>query len=176
MLWWAVLLLVAVGVIYVIVLLRRERGEDEGIADTVLTIPVKSRKFMTETELKFLALLEQALPELRFHAQVSMGALLEPSVKQFQKGSGYHSIRNRFNRKMIDFVGQCRQQGHVIVVIELDDASHDKKKDEDAKRDAMMGEAGYLTLRWDCRDNHDAVAIRTRVFEGYKAWASKANS
>ena len=40
----------------------------------------KSRIFLTPNEREFLQRLEQSVPELRFHAQVAMGALLEPAM------------------------------------------------------------------------------------------------
>lgn len=35
-----------------------------------------------------------------------------------------------------------------MVIIELDDHSHIGKKQEDAERDAMLNEAGYIVLRF----------------------------
>jgi hypothetical protein len=40
----------------------------------------KPKVLLTENELEFLGRLEAAMPEFRFCPQVSMGALLEPSV------------------------------------------------------------------------------------------------
>ena len=40
----------------------------------------KSKTFLTLNELEFLHRLEQSVPEMRFHAQVAMGALLEPAM------------------------------------------------------------------------------------------------
>ena len=35
-----------------------------------------------------------------------------------------------------------------MVIIELDDPSHIGKEQEDAERDAMLNEAGYIVLRF----------------------------
>jgi len=82
--------------------------------------------------------LTAALPECTVLAQVSFQALLDtPDL----------SSRNRFNRKTADFV-VCSKQLTPVAVIELDDASHNKKKAQDADRDAMLKNVGYQTLRY----------------------------
>lgn len=128
----------------------------------------QSRPFMTPNELEFLGRLEKAIPELRFHAQVSMGALLNPTANRYQKGSGYLAARNNFDRKIIDYVGQCRHTGNIIVVIELDDRTHNTQKD--VARDAMLHQAGYLTVRWNSRKKPDSDSIRQHVFDEYAKW------
>lgn len=173
MLWWAVLLLVVAALIYFVVSLWPKKQEEFPTVEGPVRLSLVQRAFMTPTELEFLKLLEQAVPSLRFHAQVSMGALLNVEAKRYAKGSV--ATRNTFDRKMVDFVGQCKQTGMVIVLIELDDPSHDrnKKKAEDAKRDEMLQKAGYFTIRWDCRDKHTPQSIQDRLFSSYKKWAEK---
>ena len=68
------------------------------------------------------------------------------------RGSGarpasWATARAKFNRKVTDFV-LLDEQLAVVVIIELDDHSHIGKKQEDAERDAMLNEAGYIVLRF----------------------------
>ena len=128
------------------------------------TPAVAMRPFMSGNELEFLGRIERALPEMRVHCQVAMGALLRPRVSE---GGGrrrrflYASIRARFDRKVVDYVLQDRATGRVVAVIELDDRTHVAARDR--KRDAMMRRAGYVTIRWDSRRKPKPPEIRKRV-------------
>lgn len=101
-------------------------------------LKLSARRPLTQFEEKMYFALTAALPECTVLAQVSFQALLDtPDL----------SSRNRFNRKTADFV-ICSKQLTPVAVIELDDASHNKKKARDADRDAMLRNVGYQTLRY----------------------------
>lgn len=122
------------------------------------------RDFLTGNELEFLGRLERSLPELRIHAQVSMGALLKPGAGQrtISERRRHYAARGRFSQKIADFVLQDRRTGEVVAVVELDDRTHDAGKD--ARRDAMLKQAGYRTIRWHSRTKPTREQIRERVF------------
>ena len=127
--------------------------------------PGESDKFKAKTlfsanELEFLIRLETAAPELRFHAQVAMGALLDPAVSR-QDAKAYYRLRGMFSQKIVDFVAQDRTSGAVVAIIELDDCTHDSQKD--AKRDAMLAGAGYRIVRWNSKTKPDAATIRSQL-------------
>ena len=90
--------------------------------------------------------------------QVSMGALLQSNMSA--KNKKYYSVRGTFSQKIIDYV-VCDTRMNVVVIVELDDQTHSKEKDR--KRDAMMSEAGYKTIRWDSRNKPDANEIAAKV-------------
>lgn len=118
---------------------------------------VRGRAFLTANELEFLNRLEAAVPGARFHAQVAMGALLEPAFARKANTSAYMSLRNLFSQKVVDFVAQDRGSGAVLAVIELDDRTHNAAKDN--KRDEMLREGGYKIVRWHSTAKPDAAAI-----------------
>ncbi|MDB5730309.1 MAG: Protein of uncharacterized function [Variovorax sp.] len=121
----------------------------------------RPRPFLTANELEFLGRLEAAAPELRFHAQVSMGALLQPSITQAQDAQAFMAARGRFSQKIVDFVAQRRDTGAVVAVIELDDRTHEPERDQ--RRDAMLHEAQYRVVRWQSRAKPDRRAIRAEL-------------
>lgn len=102
-----------------------------------------AKPFMTRREMAMLDILERLVPECRFHAQVSMGALLDaPKVM----GKPRHpSDRNAFSQKIVDFVMQDRRTGAIVALIEIDDSSH--RPNRDHARDTMTAGAGYRTVR-----------------------------
>ena len=97
-----------------------------------------SKPVITRFETKMFQRLKQAFPEHHVLAQVAFSALIT---------SDYMPTRNKFNRKVTDFV-ILNTHLDVICIIELDDPSHLGKQEEDAKRDAMLNEAGYAVLRY----------------------------
>lgn len=96
------------------------------------------RPVITAFESQMFLRLKQAFPHYHVLAQVAFSALIT---------SEHYNIRNKFNRKVTDFV-ILDQEMRVIAVIELDDPSHIGKEVEDQKRDRMLKEAGYRVQRY----------------------------
>lgn len=96
------------------------------------------KQVITHFESKMFKRLEHAFPEHHLLAQVAFSALITHDDMK---------IRNRFNRKVTDFV-LLDQAYNVVVIIELDDPSHIGKEIEDAERDSMLHAAGYRVLRY----------------------------
>ncbi len=117
----------------------------------------KAKPFLTANELEFLGRLERAVPEYRFHAQVAMGALLEPAMAKKLNGREYMRARRMFSQKIVDFVAQRRDTGQIVAIIELDDRTHNTEKD--AKRDAMLQQAGYRVMRWTSKSKPATAEI-----------------
>lgn len=101
-------------------------------------LELTAKRPLTPFEEKMFFALTAALPECIVLAQVSFQALLDTPKLAY---------RNRFNRKAADFV-ICSKQLTPIAVIELDDASHNTKANQDADRDAMLRNVGYQTIRY----------------------------
>jgi hypothetical protein len=106
-------------------------------------LPVVPRRLMSPREREAIVMIEAAVPHCRVHAQVSMGALMECRKGLSRKEST--GVRNRFDRKIIDFVLEERSSGDVLALVELDDGTHNAAKDR--ARDAMTRAAGYRTIR-----------------------------
>lgn len=74
------------------------------------SVKFKRKTLLTANELEFLSRLELAVPEWRFHAQVAMGAILDPAVAR-QDAKAYFRARGMFSQKIVDFVAQNRADG-----------------------------------------------------------------
>lgn len=109
-----------------------------GNAKSRAPLRLQRKPVMTAREQQMYRLLQTALPECTVLAQVGFSALVT--------AKGWAN-RNRFDRKVADFV-LCSQQLNVIAVIELDDRSHLGRERQDGERDAMLRLAGYVTLRY----------------------------
>lgn len=122
---------------------------------------LKSKKLLTANELEFLGRLRRALPGLEVLPQVSMAALLDVNLDE--NNAEYWTIRNHFSKKIIDYVVCEPKTLSVVAVVELDDRTHDSKKEKDAQRDAMLLAVGIRTLRWDSRSKPSVAEIASAV-------------
>lgn len=109
--------------------------------------PIKAKRVLTMNEQPTFNRLREALPENIVLAQVSFGALLSTTGQ---------ATRNKFNRKIADFV-VLDKSFNVVAVVELDDKSHKGKEKQDAERDAMLIEAGYRVIRYPRTPDLDKV-------------------
>lgn len=96
------------------------------------------KRVITPFESKMFIRLKETFPQHHLLAQVAFSALIT---------NNNFKIRNKFNRKVTDFV-LLNQKLEVVAIIELDDPSHIGKEQEDAERDAMLHEAGYQVYRY----------------------------
>lgn len=126
------LLAIAALILFFSMLAKRQTGKSRR------SLRLQSKPVMTAREQQMYHLLQTALPECTVLAQVAFSALVT--------AKGWEN-RNRFNRKVADFV-LCSQQLNVLAVIELDDSSHAGREREDKERDDMLRLAGYVTLRY----------------------------
>lgn len=123
--------------------------------------PIEPRPVMTQAELAFYRRLTPVLERIGgvdVFAQVSMGAIME--VSRSMEQSQRRALRNRFDRKVVDFV-VTDEQSNVLLLIELDDRTHDA--DRDGARDQMTRSAGYPTLRIRGRAARDGAEIERLV-------------
>lgn len=119
----------------------------------------KQKSLLTANEIEFFNRLTQALPDHYIFPQVSLGALLQPNVSGKDRKK-FHSIRGTFAQKISDFV-ICTRDIKVIAIVELDDKTHNSEKD--AKRDAMIEQAGYRVIRWNSKTKPTLDEIRQRI-------------
>lgn len=110
------------------------------------SLSIEAKPILTANEAEFFQRLRRALPEHLVFPQVAYGALLK--TKKGLSNSERYSNRGRFSQKIADFV-ICRPTLEVVAIVELDDKTHDRAKDE--KRDELAKAAGYSVLRYHSR-------------------------
>ena len=149
-----IILVVAAAIAFAVFAKLKAGGETE-------TNSYKAKRLLTPNELEFLNRLEAAAPELRFHGQVAMGAIIEPNTSRRENGKEYMSLRGKVAQKIIDFIAQDRATGDIVAIIELDDKTHSGNKD--AARGSITADAGYKTIRWHSKNKPDAAEIRSKL-------------
>ena len=105
---------------------------------------LRPQPILTPNEREFYHRLTRALPNHPVFPQVAFSALI--AVDGQISGRQQFAIRRRFGWKYADFV-ICRPYTlDVLLLIELDDRTHDAGSDR--QRDAITKAAGYQTLRF----------------------------
>lgn len=136
----AIVVVLAIVIVIAMVLAKRA-----GIGISEPESPYAPKSLMTRSEMAFFEKLCDAASRAGAEGvfpQVAMAAIV--TTRKGLDQSTRMSARGRFSRKMIDFVlvdGSMR----VMLLVELDDPTHDAAKDAD--RDSITAAAGYRTLR-----------------------------
>jgi very-short-patch-repair endonuclease len=126
---------------------------DKATSNDAKTTPITQKRPLTEREQSMYFRLIEAAPELVVLAQVSFSAMLKTSGT---------ATRNTYDRKTADFV-ICTRAFDILLVIELDDASHNGQEVKDGKRDATLVQAGIAVVRY--KNVPDADALRKDLSE-----------
>jgi hypothetical protein len=86
-----------------------------------------------------------------------MSALLAPANTDRKQA---HSDRLRIAQQRIDYV-VCNRRCEVVAVVELDDRTHSKVKDQ--LRDGRLEQGGFRTVRFQSRQKPPAAEIRAAI-------------
>lgn len=135
----------AIAIAVIILLLFGRRGGAR--------LPVVPKPVLTRAEIAFyhrLVRVASRIDGIDIFPQVSMGAVMDAARGIDQ--STRRAVRNRFDRKIIDFV-VVDSDTNVLLIIELDDSTHDTLRDRD--RDSITRSAGYDTMRIRGRASRD---------------------
>ena len=114
----------------------------------------RARKLMTDNELEFFGRLVKAVPEHYIFPQVALSAILQAAGGD--KKAVYKDFL-RIAQQRVDYL-VCRADGSIVMVVELDDKTHNAGKD--GIRDARLQQAGIVTLRFDSRNKPTIDALR----------------
>ena len=115
---------------------------------------VKKPFLMTETERKFFFVLERAVRDRYYIVpQVQLSNLV-----QIEKSKRWeYALRNRIDRKSVDFVLFDKEYFTPQVVVELDDPSHfeEKRKERDDLVNALMKKTGIKIIHIPTSGQYD---------------------
>lgn len=131
--------------------------QSNGKKEKTRTGAYRRRDLMTANEREFFGRLVAALPDHYIFPQVALSALLEPSSGNAKTAYGDHL---RIAQQRADYV-VCTKNGAVVAVVELDDRTHSRAKDQ--LRDSRLEQAGIRTVRFQSRQKPTPAAILVAI-------------
>lgn len=146
-------LIVIICVLFLIVVAVKiqRRGVEE--------YPYRKRKsLMTEAEKKFYRELEKAVPagSHKIMSKVRMLDIVEPKKK------GYVYL-NKISSKHIDFVVCKNEDMSPALAIELDDSTHEKRREKDEFKNKVMEVSGVPMERFKVKASYEKGDIEERI-------------
>lgn len=117
----------------------------------------EAQEILTENELEFFGRLQRAAPDLYFFPQVAMSALVKPVASDSKTRM---AAFRRISQKRVDYAVYT-QALQLVCVVELDDKTHDLKKD--AIRDEILASAGIETVRWHSKSKPSESEISDQL-------------
>jgi hypothetical protein len=118
----------------------------------------RRQSVMTANEREFYRRLLFACPDCEIWPQVPILALLRPDAKEGTRA--FWLAFRRISNARVDWV--IARDTEVLAVVELDDRSHDAKKD--ARRDEVLKSCGYRVLRFNSNRRPEPQQIYDAVF------------
>jgi hypothetical protein len=143
-------------------------GDGAGSTGAAARVPYRREKWLfSKAERSFFGVLEQAVAitpagsqRLRIFAKVRLCDLLS-----LGKCESWQSHWNRIQSKHVDFVLCTYDEIQPVLVIELDDSSHERedRKQRDTFVDAALAAAGLPLLRVTARASYNVAEVRAAV-------------
>ena len=128
----------------------------------VLFLTRKSRyrrsTIMTENEREFYERLLAACPDCQIWPQVPILALVRPDAKEGSRA--FWMAFKRISNTRVDWA--IVKDLEVLAIVELDDRSHDARKD--AQRDRILKSCGYRVVRFSSSRRPDPRQIHEAIF------------
>lgn len=150
---------------------RYVRGPSARSSDTENLPYALRRAVMSPAERSFFGILEQAVDTSQYY--IFPQAPLASLVYVPRGTESYLRHENRIRSKVVDFVLCTRDTVAPVLVIELDDSSHerDDRQERDAFVDSVMDKVGLPILHVKARRDYD---LRTLAHDVSRAMAASA--
>ncbi|OAM30057.1 MULTISPECIES: DUF2726 domain-containing protein [Eikenella] len=138
---------------------RASKAQQRASEDVNEPWPFYPSYAMSRNEQEVYWKLEQALPDYIVLAQVQASRVLK-----VKRGENHQAWLNRINRMSYDYL-ICHKNTYPLLVIELDDSTHDRadRQDADRRKEMALAGAGIKIVRWRKQDVPSAEQILALV-------------
>lgn len=142
----SIIIIIALIALIIFLNYRNKQTSGDSIKATE-NMPYRKKFLLTKNEWAFYKSLKPVADELGYTvlAKIRVADLVEVTTKNRSEWQKYF---NKVNRKHIDFVLAKPENLQIVLLIELDDNSHNEsQKNRDAFIDALYKQTGYKLLR-----------------------------
>jgi hypothetical protein len=160
--WWIILVVL---VLVVLQFIRGSRSTGKSGKDSEDLPYVLGQYLMSRAKWSFFGVLEQVTDSAKYYIfpQLSLAKLVD-----VEKGTGsYQTYHNKVDRKSVDFVLFDKGTLSPVLVLELDDSSHDRedRQDRDAFVDRVLAKAGLPILHIRAQAAYDPKQLTASISE-----------
>lgn len=144
---------------------KKTFGDDQAIW------PYQPIPLMTDSEVRFFHLLQEAAPELHIFSQVQLSRIIE-AFEVGENAPKHNAIwRSRIAQMSVDFLLVDDDAQTPLVVIELDDWSHEavERQVADAKKNKALSCAGLPVLRYHGEAMPEVHELRTHIIKALES-------
>ena len=142
----------------------RRKLQDEGARDMAARGNYRPKPLLEDRAARFMALLEEALPECRILAKVPLDELMEPQESRSADGLAYWAQKGKARHFVAEYVIQRRSDSKILALAALGDRSG-----RSGQCEALAARAGYATLRWGQRNLPAAAEVR-QAAQSLESW------
>jgi hypothetical protein len=163
--WWIILVVL---VLVVLQSIRGSRSTGKSGRDSEDLPYILRQYLMSKAERSFLGVLEQVSDSSKYYIfpQLSLAKLVD-----VEKGAGsYQTYYNKVDRKSVDFVLFDKGALSPVLVVELDDSSHNRenRQERDAFIDRVLAKAGLPILHVRAQAAYDPRQLTTSISEAIR--------
>lgn len=141
-----IILIITVIALVIFLYYKNKQTSDDSIKITE-NLPYRKKFLLTKNEWAFYKILKPVADELGYTvlAKIRVADLVEVTTKDRSEWQKYF---NKVNKKHVDFVLAKPENLQIVLLIELDDNSHNEsQKNRDAFIDELYNQTGYKLLR-----------------------------
>lgn len=141
-----IIIIVAIIAVVIFINFKNKQVSDDSVKITE-NLPYRKKFLLTKNEWAFYKSLKPVADELGYTvlAKIRVADLVEVTAKNRSEWQKYF---NKVNKKHVDFVLAKPENLQIVLLIELDDNSHNEsQKSRDAFIDALYKQTGYKLLR-----------------------------
>ena len=123
-------------------------------------LPLKRKKLLSLAEQKFYHALESCIkPEHRIACKCRL-----EDIMYVDNVPNKQAFRNKIKSRHVDFVIFDPQNGYTLTAIELDDKSHENKKEQDEFKNDAFSDIQMKLIRIDVTNNYNIKTIENLIY------------
>jgi hypothetical protein len=163
--WWIILIVL---VLVVLQFIRGSRSTGKSGKDSEDLPYVLRQYLMSRAERSFFGVLEQVTDSSKYYIfpQLSLAKLVD-----VEKGTGpYQTYHNKVDQKSVDFVLFDKGALSPVLVVELDDSSHnsENRQERDVLVDRVLAKVGLPILHVRAQAAYDPKQLTTSISEAIR--------
>ena len=153
------LVITAIIIFIIITVIKNKQTKQSPQDNKTIDLPVKRTRLLTNAEVSFYKTLKEILPP---EQSITCKCRLE-DIMAVEKGHNKPGFRNRINCRHVDFVIFTPANGYTDYAIELDDSSHENRKDDDEFKNQLFQKIKMPLIRIKAQAKYNPDELKKTI-------------